>query len=197
MMNSVEPIKHELSPFTRLKCGLGWDMAVEDDMDDDAKDDVENDIDLDLVALCLDDQGKLPRGKMDFIYAGHPKHDSGAIILSNDNLTGAGEGDDENMSIDLNQVPKAIAQIIFAVAIDSGADLKQDFSEVKNGFWRLCDRFSGQVLIHQSLSNPEWVGKTALLTATLNRQENGWLLTPLLETITIDHLNELLFKYSN
>ncbi|KOR34588.1 MULTISPECIES: TerD family protein [Planktothricoides] len=197
MMNSVRPIKHELSHFTRLKCGLGWDMAVEDDMEDDAKDDVENDIDLDLVALCLDDSGKLPRGKMDFIYAAHPKHDSGAIILSNDNLTGAGEGDDENMSINLNQVPKAIAQIIFGVAIDSGADLKQDFSEVKNGFWRLCDRFSGQVLIHQSLSNPEWVGKTALLTATLKRQENGWLLIPLGETMTIDHLNELLFKYSN
>ncbi len=115
MMNSVEPIKHELSPFTRLKCGLGWDMAVEDDGENDAendvKDDVEDDIDLDLVALCLDDRGKLPRGKMDFVYAGHPKHDSGAIILSNDNLTGAGAGDDENMLIDLKQVPKAIVLV--------------------------------------------------------------------------------------
>ncbi len=68
---------------------------------------------------------------------------------------------------------------------------------MKNGFWRLCDRFSGKVLIHQSLSNPEWVGKTALLTATLKRQENGWLLIPLGETMTIAHLNELLLKYSN
>lgn len=197
MMNSVEQSIYHLSPFALLKCGLGWDMASADDGVDDVQDDVEDDIDLDLVALCLDDQGKLPRGKMDLIYAGHPQHDSGAIILANDNLTGAGEGDDENMLINLHQVPKAIAQIIFGVAIDSGADLKQDFSEVKNGFWRLCDRFSGQVLMHQSLSNPEWVGKTALLTATLKREENGWVLIPLRETMTIAHLHELLFKYSN
>ena len=156
----------------------------------------ENDFDLDLVALCLDSTGKLPRGKSDFVYAGNPKHDSGAILLSNDNLTGEGDGDDESMSIHLKQVPQAIAQIIFAVAIDCGSDLKQDFSQVKNGFWRLSDRLSGQILIHQSLSNPEWVGKTALLTATLQREEQGWLLMPLVETMSIDRLSELLSQYS-
>jgi tellurium resistance protein TerD len=185
MSENCEPTKYELTPFTRLKCGLGWDMAEEDDFD------------LDLVALCLDGHGKLPRGKTDFIYAGYPKHDSGSIILSEDNLTGEGEGDDEVMLVNLNQVPETIAQILFAVAINCGTDLKQDFTEVKNGFWRLCDRFSGEILIHQSLSNPEWVGKTALLTATVKRQEDGWLLMPLLEAMTIEHLNELLWKYSH
>lgn len=189
-MNNSEPKKHELAPFTRLKCGLGWDMTESDRGSD-------NDFDLDLIALCLDDTGKLPRGKTDLIYAGHPKHDSGAIILANDNLTGEGEGDDESMLVNLNQIPQTIAQIIFAVAIDCGDDLKQDFSEVKNGFWRLYDRFSGEILIHQSLSNPEWVGKTALLTATVKRQESGWLLMPLVETMTVNRLNELLWKYSN
>ena len=63
-MNNPEQIAYKLTPFTRIQCGLGWDMAENDGE--------ENDFDLDLVALCLDSTGKLPRGKSDFVYAGNP-----------------------------------------------------------------------------------------------------------------------------
>ncbi|NET35220.1 MAG: TerD family protein [Cyanothece sp. SIO1E1] len=182
-MRSSSGPKLPLKASTQLKCGLGWDAAVD------------NDFDLDIAALCLDSTGKLPRGITDLVYVGAPKHDSGAIALLNDNLTGEGEGDDERMIIDLPSVPQSITGIIFAVTIDCGREQQQDFSQVQNAFWRLVDSSTGKTLIHQSLSNSDLAGKTALLTAALERAQADWCLMPLREAMTLNNMNELLNQY--
>ncbi|MFP3325582.1 TerD family protein, partial [Planococcus sp. SIMBA_160] len=72
------------------------------------------DYDLDASVLCLDENEKL-KGNSNVIYFGNLSHQSGAITHLGDNLTGAGEGDDEQIIVDLPKIPQEIAKLIFVV----------------------------------------------------------------------------------
>lgn len=169
---------------SQLQCGLGWDAQFETELD------------LDMAVLALDTNGKLVAGKESFIYAGHPRHSSGAIQLLNDNITGEGEGDDEQLVISLFKLPADISKLLFVVNIDCGEEQQQDFSQTQNAFWRLLTVASRQVLLNCSLSNPQWQGITMLFVATLERMTEQWHLTPCLEPSPLQNLNDLLQHYS-
>ncbi len=170
--------------MSQLQCGLGWDAQAEIELD------------LDMAVLALASNGKLAAGKEGFIYAGHPRHQSGAIQLLNDNITGEGEGDDEQLLISLSRLSTDITKLMFVVNIDFGEEQQQDFSQTQNAFWRLIDCSSRQTLLHQSLSNAQWQGITTLLVAELDRIDDHWQLIPSLEPSPQKNLNELLNEYS-
>ena len=78
--------------------GIGWDINAFD---------TGGDFDLDAAAFCLTDSGKVSDQK-DFVFYGNLTHPSGAIQHMGDNLTGAGDGDDEQIKIDLSKIPANI-----------------------------------------------------------------------------------------
>lgn len=170
--------------ISQLQCGLGWDAQPETELD------------LDMAVLALTADGKLSAGKAGLIYAGHPRHASGAIELLNDSITGDGDGDDEQLLIHLLRLPTDITTLLFVVNIDCGEEQQQDFSQIQNAFWRLVDRRSQQVLLNCSLSNAQWHEITTLLIATLERTATQWQVVSCLEASPLRNLNELLQQYS-
>ncbi|NEQ53347.1 MAG: TerD family protein [Leptolyngbya sp. SIO3F4] len=151
-MTSDSVIQVLPSHVSQLQCGLGWDAQSETELD------------LDMAVLALDSSNKLVGGKEGFIYAGHPRHRSGTIQLLNDSITGEGEGDDEQLLINLLKLPTDITKFIFVVNIDCGEEQQQDFSQTPNAFWRLLNIANRQVLLNCPLSNPQWHGVTTLHT---------------------------------
>lgn len=170
--------------ISQLHCGLGWDAQTEATLD------------LDMAVLALTADGKLADGNEGLIYAGHPRHQSGAIKLLNDNITGEGEGDDEELVIKLLTLPKGITKLLFVVTIDCGQEQKQDFSQAENAFWRILDNSKQEVLLRCSLSNSVWQGVTLLVVAALERMDTQWQLVSCLEASPQTNLNELLHEYS-
>lgn len=169
--------------ISQLRCGLGWDAQEESSLD------------LDLTVLALGVDGTLMDGNEGMIYAGRPRHPSGAIKLLADNLTGEGEGDDEELLVYLLMLPTDIAKLLFVVSIDCGETQKQDFSQTENAFWRILNDANQEVLLQCSLSNPQWQGVTMLLVATLERVDTQWQIVPCLEPARQKNRNELLHHY--
>ncbi|WP_299402174.1 TerD family protein [Acaryochloris sp. IP29b_bin.148] len=169
--------------ISQLRCGLGWDAQMESVLD------------LDMAVLALEANGQLATGKADMIYAGHPRHPSGAIKLLNDNLTGEGDGDDEELFISLPKLPANITQLLFVVSIDGGEEQQQDFSQTENAFWRILDHASQDLLWQCSLSNPVWHSVTILFVAALEYREAQWWIVPYLNPSPQKNLNALLHQY--
>ena len=93
--------------LSKVVVGLGWDVNAFD---------TGGDFDLDAAAFLLTDDGRVT-GSQDFVFYGNLKHPSGSVEHMGDNLTGAGEGDDEQIRIDLSSVPANITKIAFTVTI--------------------------------------------------------------------------------
>ena len=97
-----------------IMVGLGWDTN---------KYDGGKDFDLDASVFMLAGNGKV-RSDADFVFYGNLKHDSGSVEHMGDNLTGAGEGDDEQIKIALDKVPADVEKIDFTVTIYEAEQLK-------------------------------------------------------------------------
>ena len=110
----------------KIMVGLGWDVNAFDSGAD---------FDLDAAAFMLGDNGKCPTEK-EFIFYGNLTHESESVVHMGDNLTGEGEGDDEQIEIDLTKIPANVSRIEFTVTIyDADVrtelihyDLGEDFS---------------------------------------------------------------------
>ena len=89
--------------------GIGWDINAFD---------TGTEFDLDTAAFCLTDSGRVSDSN-DFVFYGNLVHPSGAVQHMGDNLTGAGDGDDEQIKIDLSKIPANITKIAFTVTIRS------------------------------------------------------------------------------
>ena len=93
--------------LSRIMVGLGWDV---NEFDSGA------DFDLDASAFLLGANGKCPTEK-EFVFYGNLTHPSGAVVHQGDNLTGAGDGDDEQIMVDLSIIPQHIQKLVFIVNI--------------------------------------------------------------------------------
>jgi tellurium resistance protein TerD len=173
--NSIS-LKKEAPGLSKIMLGLGWDMttmSVTKNLFDIFK--ANRTIDLDSSVFCLDSNDKL-RDTSDVVYYANLTHRSGAIRHQGDNLTGAGDGDDEQILVDLDQVPAEISTLLFTVNIYMAKERSQDFSGVRNAFVRLVDLKTQQEIAHYKLSGEGYAGQTALLMAELRRQDNGWIM---------------------
>ena len=158
----------------QIMCGLGWDVAPKSGGFFGGN----KQFDLDSSVICLNADKKLTDLK-DLIYFGNLRHSSSAIAHQGDNLTGAGEGDDEVINIDLPLIPTNISHLVFTINIYKCDQRKQDFSMVENAFVRLVDRANNQELARYNLSGSEYKGMTGMVLAEVYRHNDDWKMAAL------------------
>lgn len=149
--------------LTKIFIGLGWDTN---------KYDGGADFDLDASAFLLDANGRVS-GDGDFIFYNNLQHASGAVEHTGDNRTGAGDGDDEVINVDLSLVPANVQRISFTITIDQAAERGQNFGQVSNAFARIVDASTGQELIHYDLGE-DFSIETAIVVGELYRHNGEW-----------------------
>ena len=149
--------------LTKLFVGLGWDVN---------KYDGGNDFDLDAAVFMLGASGKT-RNDDDFVFYGNQKHSSGAVEHMGDNKTGAGEGDDEQIRVDLSKIPADIDKIAFTVTIYDADVRNQNFGQVSNAFIRVLDDSTGTELVRFDLSE-DFSIETAVIAAEIYRHNGEW-----------------------
>ena len=146
-----------------IMVGLGWDVNAFDSGAD---------FDLDAAAFMLGANGKCPTDK-EFVFYGNLSHPSGAVNHMGDNLTGEGEGDDEQVQVDLSKVPANVEKIAFTVTIYDAETRKQNFGQVSNAFIRLVDEANGAELIRYDLGE-DFTIETAVVVGELYRNGAEW-----------------------
>lgn len=149
-------------------------------------------IDCDASAILLRN-GKLVDGK-DVIYFGNLQHPSGAVKHLGDNLTGAGEGDDEQIVIELNQVPADYDRIVFVVNIYQAVERHQNFGMIQNAFIRIVDARNRQELCKFNLSE-NYNGMTAMIFGEVYRHNGEWKFNAVGQATTDPALPDLCRRY--
>ncbi len=149
--------------LSKLVVGLGWDTN---------KYDGGYDFDLDAAAFLLGADGKVA-SDADFVFYGNLKHSSGSVEHMGDNLTGAGDGDDEQIKINLAMVPASVAKIDFTVTIYDAEVRKQNFGQVSNAFIRVVDEGSNTELIRYDLGE-DFSVETAVVVGEIYRNNGEW-----------------------
>ena len=152
-----------------LVVGLGWDEAPKKFSLFSKRED----IDCDASALLINAQSGKLSGPVDVVYYGQLMHRSGAVRHCGDNLTGAGDGDDEQIIVELNKVPADYSKIVFVVTIYQARERNQQFGMIKNAFIRVVDADTGTELCKYNLSE-NYDGKTAMIFGEVYRYNNEW-----------------------
>lgn len=129
-------------------------------------------IDCDASILMLAANDKLADPK-DLVYYGNLKSKCGSVQHTGDNLTGEGEGDDEQVMVELNRIPANVNKLVFVVNIYDSQRRKQDFGLIKNAFIRVVNKGNNQELIKFNLSD-DYAGKTTLIAGEIYRHNNEW-----------------------
>ena len=143
--------------------GLGWDVNRYDGGFA---------FDLDASAFLLGANGQTPNTDA-FIFYGNLKHPSGAVEHMGDNLTGEGDGDDEQIMVDLTKIPDSIEKIAFTVTIYEAEERRQNFGQVDNSFIRIVDNDTGKELIRYDLGE-DFSIETAIVVGEIYRHGGGW-----------------------
>ena len=149
--------------LTKILIGLGWDTKRYDGGFD---------FDLDAAAFLLNASGKV-NSDADFVFYNNLKHESGAVEHMGDNLTGEGEGDDEEIKIDLAKVPANVEKIDFTVTIYDADVRNQTFGQVENAYIRVVDDATGQELIRYDLGE-DFSVETAVVVGEIYRNKGEW-----------------------
>ena len=143
--------------------GLGWDVNAFD---------TGGDFDLDAAAFLLTDTGKVSKSE-DFVFYGNLSHPSGSVVHQGDNLTGIGDGDDEQIKIDLSKVPDNITKIAFTVTIYEPEQRRQNFGQVNNAFIRIYNADNGEEMLRYDLGE-DFSIETAVVVGELYRHNGEW-----------------------
>jgi tellurium resistance protein TerD len=146
-----------------IMVGLGWDVNAFDSGAD---------FDLDASAFLLGADGKCPSDK-EFVFYGNLTHTSEAVQHMGDNLTGEGDGDDEQIQVDLSKIPANIEKVAFTVTIYNADQRRQNFGQVSNAFIRIVDESSNTELIRYDLGE-DFSIETAVVVGELYRHNGEW-----------------------
>jgi tellurium resistance protein TerD len=124
--------------------------------------------------------------------------DKGELIVhTGDNLTGEGDGDDEQIIIKLDSLPEKIEKIIFLVSIYQGISKNQQFGKVENAFIRACDKNNKEIAKYTLSNSPELENKHSLIFGETYRHNGGWKFRAIGEPLYTDNFVEILKKYLN
>jgi tellurium resistance protein TerD len=147
--------------------GLGWDVKVVD---------TGFDFDLDSSVFLLGSNEKLISDQHFIFYNNLTSPDAAKSVQhTGDNLTGAGDGDDEVIKIQLQKVPADVQKIVIAVTIHEAAERHQNFGQVQNAFIRVVNAQNEQEVIRYDLVE-DYSIETALIMAELYRKDGEWRL---------------------
>ncbi|MBO0958258.1 TerD family protein [Neobacillus sp. MM2021_6] len=151
-------------------------------------------VDCDASVIMLGANDKLQNNK-DVVYFGNLKSNDGSVQHSGDNLTGDGDGDDEQIMVDLNRVPSHIQKLVFVVNIYDCVKRKQHFGMIKNAFIRIVNPSNNQELIHYNLTD-NYSGLTCLVTGELYRHGNEWKFAAVGSATNAASLSEVVRSFS-
>ena len=163
--------KSDGKKLSKLMVGLGWDAAEQkkgffgrlfggaDSIDCDAS-----------VFVC---QGGKFVDKDDLVYFGNLEHHSRAIKHMGDNLTGEGEGDDEQIFVDLDELPSRYDKLIFVVNIYQAVERKQHFGMIRNAYIRIIDPDSREELCRFNLSD-DYTDMLSMIAGEVYRYKDEW-----------------------
>jgi tellurium resistance protein TerZ len=151
--------------LSKVRMGLGWDAMRKKGLFGSRA----QSIDLDASALLFDAAGNL----VDQVWFQQLTSKDGSIQHTGDNRTGAGDGDDESIKVDLSRVPPTVATLVFTVNSFTG----QDFSQIENAFVRLIDESNETEIARYDLTGTG--SHTAQIMAKVSRDGQGWSMTAL------------------
>ncbi|MBL4953830.1 TerD family protein [Neobacillus sp. OS1-32] len=149
--------------LTKVVVGLGWDTN---------KYDGGHDFDLDSSVFLLGENGKVTT-ETDFVFYNNPQGANGAVVHTGDNRTGEGDGDDEQVKINLTEIPANIQRIAFTITIHEAASRNQNFGQVSNSYARIFNEETGEELIRYDLGE-DFSIETAIVVGELYRHNGEW-----------------------
>ena len=150
-------------------------------------------IDCDASAIMLKNGNFVDR--TDLVYFGNLKHKSGTVNHMGDNLTGEGEGDDEQIVIDLSRVPAEYDKIVIVVNIYQAVQRKQHFGMIENAFIRLVDARNNKEMCKYNLTE-NYSGMTAMIFGEIYRHNGEWKFNAMGNGTTDPGIGELCRRFS-
>lgn len=193
--------------------GLGWDVRQKNSgfLGKLFGSGQEEEYDLDAIAFLLDANGKVANlGRTvkatngrdvrlyegDVIFFNSMKHPSGHIWLTGDNRTGAGDGDDEQIIVKLDDLGQQYQKIVFVVAIYQGKANNQHFGMVENAFIRAVDKKGNEIAKFSLSGDSTYNGMCSMIFAEAYRKDNSWKFRAIGEPYATDNFVDLLKKYT-
>jgi len=148
--------------LTAVIVGLGWDPRTTSGAD----------FDLDASALMCNISGKILSDKH-FVFFNNLTSPDGSVKHSGDNLTGGGDGDDEQITVNLSEVPAECDKLVFPVSIYEAESRGQNFGQVRNAFIRIVNQADSIELARYDLSE-DASSETAMIFGELYRNNGEW-----------------------
>ncbi|WP_293913753.1 TerD family protein [Deinococcus sp.] len=155
-------LSKEAPGLKKINVGLGWDTRRTDGAD----------FDLDAMVFLVNDAGKV-RNDQDFVFFNNLRSADGSVVHQGDNRTGAGDGDDEVVSIDLDKVPADVQKIVVAVVIHEGQSRAQNFGQVEKAYARVLNGDGGAEIARFDLTEDGGT-VTAMLFGEVYRNAAEW-----------------------
>jgi tellurium resistance protein TerD len=155
-------LSKEAPGLNKIVVGLGWDARATDGAA----------FDLDASAFLVKLDGKV-RSDSDFCFYNNKVVADGAVQHAGDNTTGAGEGDDETIKVELSKIPADLDKVVFAVTIHEAEVRKQNFGQVNHAYIRVINEEGGQEIARYDLSEDASV-ETAMVFGEIYRIGTDW-----------------------
>lgn len=156
-------LEKESPGLKKVIIGLGWDVK---------RGDTGQDFDLDASCFMLGENEKIVSDKH-FIFYNNLKSPDASVTHTGDNQTGAGDGDDEQVKVDLSKVDPNVKKIVFVVTIHKPEERKQNFGQLSNSFVRLVNEETHQEIARYDLGE-DYSTETAMVMSELYRHNNEW-----------------------
>lgn len=155
-------LSQESPGINMIHAGLGWDTQSFSGAD----------FDLDVMLFLTDASGKVVSDSH-FIFYNNLKSPDGAVEHTGDNRTGAGEGDDEVILVNLGQIDSGVEKVVFTASIHEAESRRQNFGQVQNAYIRIVDRSNNNEIIRYDLSE-DFSVETSVVVAELYRRQGEW-----------------------
>ncbi|MCF2528300.1 TerD family protein [Yinghuangia soli] len=148
--------------LTAVVVGLGWDLRTT----------TGEDFDLDASAIVVDAGGRVASDQH-FVFFNNASTPDGTVVHTGDNKTGEGEGDDEQIKVNLAGLPAEIDKIVFPVSVYDAENRRQSFGQVRNAFIRIVNQADNTELARYDLSEDAST-ETAMLFGEIYRNGAEW-----------------------
>ncbi|MEI6334738.1 MAG: TerD family protein [Methylococcaceae bacterium] len=155
-------LSKEAPGLNKIVVGLGWDARATDGAA----------FDLDASAFLVKLDGKV-RSDSDFCFYNNKVVGDGAVQHTGDNTTGAGDGDDETVKVELSKIPADLDKVVFAVTIHEADTRKQNFGQVNHAYIRVVNEDGGQEIARYDLSEDASI-ETAMIFGEIYRVGADW-----------------------
>ena len=156
-------LSKEAPSLSKVGVGLGWDINATD---------TGSAFDVDASVFMLGASGKIPSDRY-FLFYNNKKSPDDSTEHLGDNLTGAGQGDDETINIDLGSVNPEVQELVFVVTIHEAEQRRQNFGQIRNAFIRIYNRDNNAEIAKYDLDE-DFSVETAIEFGRLYKKENSW-----------------------